>query len=92
MKKHAKVDIQLCFPLFQFTEFFSFVSNILATIAWANKVLVLTGPSLLQTLVYWYFVCYQSISPILKENIKHVSEIEIRDLTVLSKQYFEDSV
>ena len=49
---------------------------------WANSFLVLTRPSLLQTLIFWHFVYYQSISPIFKENIKHVSCVKIPNFTV----------
>ena len=54
--------------------------------------MVLTRPSLLQTLVVLHFVYYQSISPIFKENIKHVSFVKIPNLMVSCKQYFACSV
>ena len=74
--------------LSSFTGFLYFVPNILPRIVWANKVLVLARPNLFQTLIFWHFVYYESISPIFTENIKKVSCVKILNLMVLCKQYF----
>ena len=55
---------------------------------WANNFLVLTRARLLETLIFWHFAYYQGILQSFKENIKHVSFVEIPNLTVLCKQYF----
>ena len=73
VKKHVKTRYQTFLVLSSFTGFLYFVPNILSRIVWANKVLVLTWPSLLQTVIFWHFVCYRSNSPIFKENMKQVS-------------------
>ena len=67
--------------LSSFTGFLYFVPNILPRILGTNN-------CLLQTLIFWQFVYYQSISPVFKENIKQVSCVKIPNLMVLCKQYF----
>ena len=57
-----------------------------------KKFLVVTPPTLLQWLIFWHFVYYQSISPRLKENIIQVSRVKISNLTVSWKQFFGYSV
>ena len=52
-----------------FTGFLYFVRNILPRLVWVNKFSVLTRPSLLQTLILWHFICYQSISAIFNQNM-----------------------
>ena len=91
-QKTCKGRYQTFFVLSSFTGFLCSVPNILRRIVWGNKFLELTLPSFLPTLRLWYFVCYQSISPIFNENIKEVSSITIPSLRVLSKQCFACSV
>ena len=62
--------------------------NILPQSVWASKYLFLYQPSVLQTLIFRHFVCYQSIFPFFKEKTKQVSSANIRNLTSLCKQYF----
>ena len=69
-----------------------FFSPVFPGIVWANKYFALTQPILLQTLIFWHFLYYQSISPTFKENIKQVSRVKIPNLTILLKQYFACSV
>ena len=78
-----------CPVLLDFSTLFQIFLN---RIVWANNFLVLTRPSLLQTLIFWHFLYSQGISLIFKENIKQVSCVEIPNLTVLCKQYFACSV
>ena len=72
----------------RFTRYLYFVPNILPKIVWVNKVLVLTWSSLFQTLFFFYFVYFQSISSIFKKNIKPISSVKFSNLVVLCKQYF----
>ena len=65
-----------------------FFSPVFPGIVWANKFKF----NLLQTLIFWHFLYYQSISPTFKENIKQVSRVKIPNLTILCKQYFACSV
>ena len=91
-QKTCKSRYQTGVLLSSFTRLLNFVPNIFRRIIWANKFMVVTPPSLLQTLIFWRFVYYQSISPIFKENIKQVSCVKIRNLTLSCKQYFVYSV
>ena len=91
-QKTCKGRYQNFFVLSSFTGFLCSVPNILRRIVWGNKAFLLILPSVLPTLLLWYFVCYQSISPIFNENIKQVSSITIPNLRVLSKQCFACSV
>ena len=59
-----------------------FVWNNFPRIVWANKYLVLTRSSLLQTLIFWHFVYYRSFSSTINENTKQVSCVKIPILTV----------
>ena len=90
--KNTENRYQTFLALSNFTGSLHFAPNALPRIVWANKFLVLTRRSLLQTLIFWHFLSYQSISPIFKENIKQVSCVKISNLTVLCKQYFACSV
>ena len=87
-QKTDKSRYQTCLILFTFTGFLYFVPNIFPMIVWANKFLVWTRPSLLQTWIFWHFICYQSISAIFNQNKKQFSCFKIPSLTVLCKQYF----
>ena len=85
-QKTGKSRYQTFLVLYSFAGFFYFVRNIFPSIASADKFLVWTQPSLLQTLSFWHFVYYESISPNFKENIMQVSCVKIPDLTVSCKQ------
>ena len=87
-QKTRKSGYRTFLVLSSFTEFLYFVSNILPRIVWANKALVLTRPSLLQTLSSLHFVYYQNVSPTFKENIKQISSATLPNLMVLCKQDF----
>ena len=87
-QKNRKSRYQAFLFRSSFTRFFYFVSNISPRIIWTNKVLVLTQPSLLQTLFFWHFVHYQRIFPIFKENIKQVTCVKIPNFMVFCQQYF----
>ena len=91
-KKTRKSRYQTFVVLFSFTGFLYFVPNVLLRMISPNKVLVLTWPSLLQTLIFRHFLYYKSISPIFKENIKQVSCVNIPNFTVFCKKYFACSV
>ena len=91
-QKARKGRYQTSLALSSFTVFLYFVPNILPKIVWANKILVLTLPSLLQTLFFLHFVYNQSISPIFKENIKEISSSAPPNLMALCKQYFANLV
>ena len=91
-KKTRKSRYQTFVVLFSFTGFLYFVPNVLLRMISPNKVLVLTWPSLLQTLIFRHFLYYKSISPIFKENIKQVSCVKIPNFTVFCKKYFACSV
>ena len=82
VKKHAKVDIKLFFSCPVLLDF-SILFQIFCTgLSEQRKFLVVTQPSLLETLVFGQFVHYQSISAIFKENLKQVSCVTIPNLTV----------
>ena len=85
-QKTRKSIYQTFLVLTSFTEFLYFVLNILSRIVWANKVLVLARPSLLQSLIFWHFLYHQSIPLISKENIKQVSCVKLTNLMALCKQ------
>ena len=86
VKTHAKVDIKLFFSCPVLLDF-SILFQIFCP-GFSEQTIVLTRSSLLQTLIFWQFVYYQSISPVFKENIKQVSCVKIPNLMVLCKQYF----
>ena len=87
-QKTRKSRYQTFLVLSSFTGFLYFVPNILPSIVSANKFLVLIRPTLLQNLIFWHFVCCQSISPNFKQSVRQVSHVKISSLTVLCKQYF----
>ena len=84
----CKRRYQIFLVLSNFTGFFYFVPNVLSRIVWANKVLVITRPSLLPTLFFWHFVYHQSIYQVLNKNVKQVSCAKLLNFMVLCKQYF----
>ena len=77
--KTPKSRYQTFLELSSFPGFNYFVPNILPSIVWENKFLVLTRSSLLQTLIFLGFVYNQSISPIFMENMRQVSCVKFRN-------------
>ena len=82
-QKTRKSRYKTFLVLSNFTEFLYFLQNILSRIVWANSVLVLSQSSLLQTLIFWYFGCHQSISQIFKDNVKQVICVALPNLMAL---------
>ena len=80
--KTCRSRYQNVLVLSSFIRFPYFVPNILPRIVWANKHFVLTWSSLLQTLLFRCFLCYQSITPSFNENLKPVGCFKILNLTV----------
>ena len=87
VKKTLWFIYQTFLVLSSFTGFLYFVANFLPRIVSANKVFVLTWPSLLQNLIFWHLVHHQTISRFVKDNKKQVSCVKLPNLMVLCKEY-----